>query len=329
MKLPVTRRGNKGHTVRYLQDLLCRNGIKTDIDGSFGPGTETNVKALQRKLNIQIDGVVGPASWDHFSRDIYLSGKAYNTPKVIENLIPHMKLRRSGAAQVPEWVTIHNTANPTSTALNERSWLLNPTNKRQASWHYAVDQNHAVLVIPEKEIAWHAGNATGNTSSIGIEVCESGNQDTVWANAVGLAANILYQYGFGVERLTTHNRWSGKNCPNLILSRWTQFAADVGATIESLKKKIEDKEPEEEYIEEIEEIAEETVTEEKENNEPIVEEELIINEPEKENAEDKEEPEIKNPEPLEKKEEPIGIDYGILNRVLSLIEAWLNKILRR
>ena len=42
------------------------------------------------------------------------------------------------------WITVHNTGNPSSSAKNERGWLTNPENTRSASWHIAVDGKEAV-----------------------------------------------------------------------------------------------------------------------------------------------------------------------------------------
>jgi len=44
----------------------------------------------------------------------------------------------------PEYITIHSTGNPTSTARNERAWLTNPNNNVTASWHIVVDEKEAI-----------------------------------------------------------------------------------------------------------------------------------------------------------------------------------------
>ncbi|MFT9495830.1 peptidoglycan recognition protein family protein [Anaerosolibacter sp.] len=140
------------------------------------------------------------------------------------------KNRRPGLVMNAEFITVHNTGNPTSIAKNERGWLTNAYNKVTASWHIAVDEKEAIEAIPLNEIAWHAGDGSkgqGNTKSIGIEVCESGNQEVVWQNAVQLVAKLLYERGWGVDRVRTHKSWSGKNCPRLILPRWDEFIKDI------------------------------------------------------------------------------------------------------
>ena len=75
--------------------------------------------------------------------------------------IPISNDKRPGTKIKAEYITVHSTANERSTAQNERDWLVNPSNKRKASWHIAVDEKQAVEAIPLNEIAYHAGNREG------------------------------------------------------------------------------------------------------------------------------------------------------------------------
>lgn len=140
--------------------------------------------------------------------------------------------RRPGHAMDAETITIHNTGNPSSTARNERAWLTNPSNDRQASYHIVVDEREAIECIPLSENAWHAGdglNGAGNRKSIGVEICESGDYAKALDNAAGLVARILLERGWGTERLRRHFDWSGKICPRLMYDsgRWTGWTAFV------------------------------------------------------------------------------------------------------
>ncbi len=91
--------------------------------------------------------------------------------------IPISKDKRPGIKIIPEYITIHSTGNPKSTALNERNWLVNPNNNRVASWHIVVDEKEIIEAIPPlDEMAYHSGSKEGNQKSIGIEICESGNR---------------------------------------------------------------------------------------------------------------------------------------------------------
>ena len=141
--------------------------------------------------------------------------------------------RRPGQVMTPQYITIHSTGNPSSTARNERGWLTNPSNTRTASWHIVVDEKEAIEAIPLNEVAWHAGdgNGQGNRASIGIEICESGNREKTLRNAVQLVAKLLKERGWGVDRLRRHFDWSGKICPRILQPNnwagWEQFKRDV------------------------------------------------------------------------------------------------------
>lgn len=129
--------------------------------------------------------------------------------------IPHNtpQNRRPGISLDWRYLTIHNTGNPRSNARNERDWLTNPSNNRVASFHIAVDERQAIEVIPLNEVAWHAGDATGNRQSIGIEICESGDYNRTMENAADLTADLLLMKGLGVDALRQHYDWSRKDCP--------------------------------------------------------------------------------------------------------------------
>lgn len=66
VKLPVLRRGSKGKSVKALQLLLegndCRCG-SYGADGDFGAATHSAVLLFQRRNNLVVDGIVGPATW--------------------------------------------------------------------------------------------------------------------------------------------------------------------------------------------------------------------------------------------------------------------------
>lgn len=54
------RRGSVGPAVRKLQRLL-----RLRADGIFGKKTEAAVRAFQKDHGLAVDGVVGPATWEH------------------------------------------------------------------------------------------------------------------------------------------------------------------------------------------------------------------------------------------------------------------------
>lgn len=156
--------------------------------------------------------------------------------------------RRPGLEMKATTITIHNTANPSSTARNERNWLTSGSNKVTASYHIVIDEKEAIECIPLQEVAWHAGDgsgaASGNRTSIGIEICESGNYAQTLVNAVHLVAGMLKERGWDIKQLRRHYDWSGKDCPRLMRdggswAGWAEFKAQVEAEMKSGGKEEE------------------------------------------------------------------------------------------
>lgn len=66
ISLPVLRKGSKGEEVRALQLLLSGRGCNGDMhepDGIFGQNTLGAVKLYQQKAGLEVDGIVGKATW--------------------------------------------------------------------------------------------------------------------------------------------------------------------------------------------------------------------------------------------------------------------------
>lgn len=167
------------------------------------------------------------------------------------NHIPISKDKRPGTKMTPTSITIHSTANPKSTALNERKWLVNPSNDRTASWHIVVDDKEIIEAIPLNEVAYHAGKREGNNTSIGIEICESGDRAKTIQNTIELVAKMLHERNWGIDKLKRHFDWSGKICPGILSKNnwegWNAFKIKVERELDKLangeKSKIQN-EPE-------------------------------------------------------------------------------------
>ncbi len=137
---------------------------------------------------------------------------------------------RPGIKMKPKYVVMHNTANtnPSAGARAHRNYAQN--NDRKASFHWAVDDKIAVAIIPEDEIAWHAGdgrNGNGNRHGIAIEMCENGDWDKTYKNTVKLAADRLISNNLPITALKGHRDFSNKNCPRKLIPIWDKFVADV------------------------------------------------------------------------------------------------------
>ena len=125
-------------------------------------------------------------------------------------------------------IVVHETANDAS-AKNEISYMR--SNNKEASFHFAVDDKEVVQGIPLDRNGWHAGdgNGKGNREGIAVEICYSKSGGERWQksvdNAAQLIAELLKERGWGVDKVTKHQDYSGKNCPHRILSDfgWNNF----------------------------------------------------------------------------------------------------------
>lgn len=61
----IYKTGSKGDEVKSIQERLKELGFyKGPIDGNFGGGTEAAVKAFQKNKKLEVDGSVGPITWN-------------------------------------------------------------------------------------------------------------------------------------------------------------------------------------------------------------------------------------------------------------------------
>ena len=131
-------------------------------------------------------------------------------------------------AMEPVGITVHNTANSAS-ADAEVSYMI--SNNNEVSYHFAVDENHAVQGLPLNRNAWHCGdgNGKGNRKTIAIEICRSTSEDEslfdrAEENAAELIAALCKEYGWTTDDIYTHQHWTGKYCPHKTLDRgWERF----------------------------------------------------------------------------------------------------------
>lgn len=153
-----------------------------------------------------------------------------------QNLLPSSKYPiKSPFTMKPTRIVVHNTANDAS-ANNEIAYMIR--NDLQVSFHYAVDDVEAVQGVPENRNAWHAGDGDGigNRQGIGIEICysKSGGDRFIKAerNACILIAQLLKKYGWGIDKVTKHQDYSGKYCPHRTLDMgWNRFLSMVQSEI--------------------------------------------------------------------------------------------------
>lgn len=127
----------------------------------------------------------------------------------------------------PTRIVVHNTANDASAA-SEISYMI--SNDNEVSFHYAVDDKEIVQGVLESRNTWNAadGNGPGNRQGIAIEICysKSGGEkfDKAEKNAAEFIASILKRKGWNISKVTKHQDYSGKYCPERTLNYgWQRF----------------------------------------------------------------------------------------------------------
>ena len=138
-----------------------------------------------------------------------------------------------------EFIVVHNTANDAS-AKNEIAYMIR--NNNQVSFHYAIDDKEIVQGIPENRNTWNAGdggNGKGNRKGLSIEICYSKSGGNKFIEAEKLAAKFiaskLKEKGWGIDKVTKHQDYSGKYCPHRTLDMgWQRFLNMVKTELDAL-----------------------------------------------------------------------------------------------
>lgn len=138
---------------------------------------------------------------------------------------------RQGKKREVKGITIHSTGNDASFARNEREYLSNPNRERKdVGWHLCIDESVCIQAAPFDEIMNHA--QSGNESTIGIEMCHTGNRLIVIERTAKLTADLLKQYNLSINDLYRHYDWySEKECPSILAYNnwqgWEEFKVKV------------------------------------------------------------------------------------------------------
>jgi len=159
---------------------------------------------------------------------------------IIKNLVSSSKYNiKCPYPMDAQFIVVHNTANDASAA-NEVTYMISNNNK--VSFHYAVDDKQIVQGIPENRNAWHAGDGEsgkGNRYGLSIEICYSKTGGSRFIEAEKLAAKFiaskLKEKGWGINKVTKHQDYSGKYCPHRTLDMgWQRFLNMVKAELDAL-----------------------------------------------------------------------------------------------
>ena len=91
--MPLYQRGSTGPEVERIQDRLQDRGhYHGPLDGIYGGGTESAVRAFQRAAEIQVDGIVGPQTWEHL-----FEGEEISEPAILDEPLDYRSLALTGS----------------------------------------------------------------------------------------------------------------------------------------------------------------------------------------------------------------------------------------
>ena len=137
-------------------------------------------------------------------------------------------------------IVIHYTANPGSTAMENRDYFegLKDSHITQASSNFVVGLDWEIVqCVPTWEVAY-ASN-TRNFDTVSIECChpdETGKfNEATYDSAVKLSAWLCVRFGLTSENVIRHYDVTGKNCPKYYVENpdaWIQMKSDIAAQID-------------------------------------------------------------------------------------------------
>lgn len=142
-------------------------------------------------------------------------------------------------------ICIHNSANDAS-AMSEISYMLGRPDK--VSFHAAVDNYRIVTGLPFDRSCYAAGDGRygkGNANKINIEICYSKSGGEQFEEAEDLCASyvayLLKQYGWGIDKVSKHQDYSGKYCPHRTLDLgWERFLNKIRSHLDIQNKPAEE-----------------------------------------------------------------------------------------
>lgn len=98
------RQGSKRIEVKLLQWTLNDYGLKTEVDGIFGPKTNRNVRQYQQDKGLVVDGIVGMYTWVAIYAEHQQPADDTDLPPRLENLMAiapeHQYTLRQGSKRI-------------------------------------------------------------------------------------------------------------------------------------------------------------------------------------------------------------------------------------
>lgn len=153
----------------------------------------------------------------------------------VELLTPNPYSRPQLALKEVNGIVIHYTANPKSTAKENRNYFegLKNSQKTYASSHFIIGIDGEIIqCIPLDEIAYASNER--NEDTISIECCHKDKSgkftEKTYRSLLELTVWLCLEYDLDAEDLLRHYDVTGKDCPRYYVShegKWEQFKKEV------------------------------------------------------------------------------------------------------
>lgn len=195
--------------------------------------------------------------------------------KLIQDWLPQNKYwQKASHAMTPKGIVVHNTAGANS-ARTERNTMVNANNS--ISYHVVIDEKEVIEIIPFNRNAWHAGDGAygfANRNLIGVEIARSTSDKALYLqaedNTVVYLANVLKQYGWGVDKLYKHKQFTATACPHRTEELgWKRFIDKVQKELDKLNNPKEEKPKVSKYQADIDSLKAKGITSGERPNDPI------------------------------------------------------------
>ena len=157
-----------------------------------------------------------------------------------EKVIACNRANYGGKRRQTKYLVFHYTAGDGDTAENNGTYFARET--VGASAHWFVDEDTAVLSVPEEYIAWHCGAGTylhpdcRNSNSVAIELCSRRDErgayyipERTLKNGKELGRKLMQKYGIPMENVLRHYDVTGKKCPAPLVEAepWKEFLEEL------------------------------------------------------------------------------------------------------
>lgn len=179
--------------------------------------------------NIGKDAIIQTLSNGKVVKIDYLTPNPYSRPQ--------KKLKRING------IVVHYTANPGTTAENNRSYFegLAETHETSASSHYIIGlEGEIIQCIPLTEISYASNDK--NDDTISIECChtdETGEfNDATYDSLVSLVASLCKEFELDEKDIIRHYDVTGKLCPLYYVEHedaWEKFKDKVMDEVDKVK----------------------------------------------------------------------------------------------